>query len=44
MKAGMWFWPVEMRKLLFEISFRTKKVNDARPKGCVWNRWKVKVK
>lgn len=37
-----WYWPVDVRKIMFEMAFRTKKVDGNRPKGCVWNRYKVK--
>lgn len=36
-----WYHPVTLRKLMFDVRYGTKLVDDGKPKGCVWNRYKL---
>ena len=38
-----WWYSLESRRLIFEMAFRTKNVNNRKPKSCVWNKYKFKA-
>ena len=39
-KVSRWYWNVEIRRLLFQANAMPK-INDLKPKGCVWNRYRI---